>query len=196
MNKNLCEIVCIIDKSGSMGSIRTDAIGGFNSFLAEQRKLPGDAVVTLVLFDDKTTKAYEGRKIQDTEPLGETSYIPGGGTALLDAVGTTIDSVGKRLADTAESSRPGKVIVAILTDGEENSSLKYTYAQITERIDRQTNVYKWEFLFLAANQDAIASAANLHIQAENAVAFNATAEGTRIVFASMASEVSERRRKS
>ena len=189
MNPNLCEIVCIIDRSGSMGVVRSDAIHGFNTFLAEQQKLPGEANLSLVLFNHAHETVHENVPLGDVSPLDETTYVPAGTTALLDAVGATIDSIGKRLANTAEEQRPAKIIVAILTDGEENASHNYTRAEIAERIKHQQEQYGWQFVFLAANMDAFAEAATLNIPAANTQNYVGTREGTQAGYRGMSETV-------
>ncbi|MBX7246551.1 MAG: VWA domain-containing protein [Candidatus Sumerlaeaceae bacterium] len=183
MNHNLTEIVCIVDRSGSMESVRTDAMGGFNAFLASQKSLPSEARLTLVLFDHEYNLVHDGLSLQQVSPLTETTYVPRGRTALFDAIGRTIDDVGRRLAATTEAERAGKIIVAILTDGLENASTKYSQVRVADMISRQRETYAWEFVFLAANQDAILAAEQLSIDAQDAVAFPASPEGVRAAFA-------------
>lgn len=120
MKQGLTEIVVILDRSGSMESIRDDAIGGFNAFMESQKAVAGEATSTLVQFNTTLETVHENVPLQDMPLLDSKTYVPGGGTALLDAVGLTVDRVGKRLAVTPEDKRPEKVMVAILTDGEEN----------------------------------------------------------------------------
>lgn len=177
LKHDITEIICVIDKSGSMDAIKSDAIGGFNNFLEAQKKEPEEAIMTVVLFDTNYEFYANGQNIKNVKPFDNNSYQPGGCTALLDAVGRTIDEVGRRLSKTPEADRPGKVIFVILTDGEENSSVEYSREQILEKIRHQTEKYSWQFLFLAANQDAIATAGDIGIQAEYAVNFDATEEG-------------------
>lgn len=165
MKKDSAEIVFILDRSGSMGSMAQEAISGFNAFLEDQKKLPGEARLTLVLFDHEYTLVYGGKDIKSAEPLCDHTYVPRGCTALLDSIGRTIDDVGKRLNEMAEEERPGKVLVAILTDGLENASSDFTKAKISEMISHQREKYAWEFVFLAANQDAISEAAKIGINA-------------------------------
>lgn len=153
MRENLTELGVVIDRSGSMEKVRGDAIGGFNSFLKSQKELPGDANMTVVLFDT-TVDTYAVGPVKSVEPLTEKTYKPDGWTALYDAVGTTIDSIGKKLAAMGEEDRPSKVIIAILTDGEENSSKKYTRQDIFNKIKTQRDTYNWEFIFLAAGEGA------------------------------------------
>lgn len=191
--ENLTEIVCIIDKSGSMESVKKDAIGGFNSFIDVQKKVPGDAALTLILFDTIYEVCYEGKNIKDVPNLNDSSYTPCGCTALLDALGKTINSVGARLSKTLEQDRPSKVIFVILTDGEENSSREFTKKQINDMITHQKDVYKWEFIYLAANQDAIHEASYIGIKASNAFNYVGTAQGTRDVYNVMANTVSNYR---
>ena len=194
MNDNLSEIICIVDRSGSMDAIRSDAIGGFNTFLSDQQKEPGEATLSLVLFNHKYKLVYDNIDIAQASPLTEKTYQPQGMTALLDAVGRTIDGVGKRLSKTPETERPGKVIVAILTDGLENASSDYSRDKIAKMIQHQQDVYSWDFIFLAANQDAIATARTMSIDAQDAISFDATGEGVRNAQAVMSQQVAYRRR--
>ncbi len=177
MNKNLTEIAFVLDRSGSMSSVAHAAISGFNQFLRDQQAAEGLARLTLVLFDDEYLVPVDNLPVQEVVALNSDTYIPRNSTALLDAIGETIERVGKRLEQTPESDRPGKVIVAILTDGQENSSAKFTWNDVAAKIRHQTDTYQWEFLFLGANQDAIATATNLNIGAHNASGFVADAVG-------------------
>lgn len=175
------EIICIIDESGSMESIRDDAIGGFNTFLDEQKKVPGEATLTLVKFNNKISTVLENEPLADVIPLSQKTYFPRRTTALFDAIGFTIDSVGKRLAATPEDARPDKVIVAILTDGQENSSITFKDRPdlIKEKINHQREKYSWEFIFLAANTDAFADGTVLGILPKDISSFISTSAGIR-----------------
>lgn len=177
MKESLTEIVCVIDRSGSMQDVRSDAIGGFNSFIEEQKKVPGEATLTVVLFNDDYEFLHRGVALESVK-LDEENYVPSSNTALLDAIGRTIDDVGNRLSNTPESDRPGKVILTILTDGLENASTEYTRDRINEMIKHQREKYSWEFVFLAANQDAFAEGASMGIPSDTTMAFAATPEGT------------------
>jgi len=148
VDKNLTEIVAIIDRSGSMQSLRSDTIGGFNSFVAEQKKAEGKALLTLVQFDDKYQIDYEGKDINDVSDLNETTYVPRGSTALLDAVGRTVNAVGARLAALDEDKRPGQIIFLIITDGQENCSKEFAASKVKEMVKHQTDTYKWSFVFM------------------------------------------------
>lgn len=153
MKENLTELGVVIDRSGSMDKVRDDAIGGFNAFLKSQQELPGDANMTVVLFDT-TVETYAVGPVKGVAPLSQESYKPDGWTALYDAVGKTIDDIGKKLANMREEDRPSKVIIAILTDGAENSSKKYTQQDVFNKIKVQRDTYNWEFIFLAAGEAA------------------------------------------
>ena len=147
-DKNLTEIVAIIDRSGSMGSLVAETIGGFNNFLEEQKKGGAKATFTLVQFDDKYQIDYNGVDINDVKPLDDKTYVPRGMTALYDAVGKTVTTVGERLAKTEEDKRPGQVIFLIITDGEENSSHEYEGAKIRQMVKHQIDKYSWSFVYM------------------------------------------------
>ncbi len=187
MNSNLVHVACVIDRSGSMSSVRSDAIGGFNTFLEEQKKGPGEAVVTLVLFDHEYLVVHDTVSVASVLPLDESTYVPRGNTALLDAVGRTIDDLGARFAAMPEDERPGGVIIAILTDGLENASREYTHARIADMIAHQRTVYNWSFVFLAADQDAIDTAEKMNMDPALAMRYASTGDGTRGVMRSMSS---------
>lgn len=177
MNKDLVEIAFVLDRSGSMESLREQAITGFNQFLADQAAQPGDVRLTLVLFDDEYLVPFDATALREVTPLNAHTYVPRNSTALLDAIGVTVDRLGNRLAKTPEAERPGQVIVAILTDGHENASTRYTWADIARRIRHQQEKYNWRFLFLGANQDAIATAARMNIGTADAATFEADGAG-------------------
>ena len=163
MNDNLTEIAFILDRSGSMESMVEPAISGFNRLLREQQQEAGSARFTLVLFDDHYEVPFHSVPIAEVVELDTSTFVPRGSTALLDAIGRTIDELGAKLAATPEAERPGQVIVAILTDGMENASHRYTWRDVSKRIRHQTEKYQWKFLFLGANQDALATAAKMSI---------------------------------
>jgi len=164
---NLVEIIVVLDRSGSMSTVRNDTIGGFNTFVNDQKvQAKGEVKLTLVQFDDQYEVNYNGRQIQEVPALTETTYIPRGMTALLDAVGKTINTVGDRLAKTPEAERPSLVIFVTLTDGQENSSKEFKLDQIKSLIEHQTTKYNWQFVFLGADQNAF-QAASMGFTASN-----------------------------
>ncbi len=160
MRIDLTDITMVVDRSGSMGAIRTDAEGGINSFISQQSKEPGEALLTLVQFNTQYEFIHSGTPIKQVPPY---KLEPTGSTALLDAVGRAINETGARLAAMDETQRPGLVVVVIVTDGQENASREFNRAHIRQMIEHQQSVYDWQFTFLAANQDAFAEGASLGI---------------------------------
>lgn len=191
--KECTEIVTILDMSGSMSFTRSDAFGGINSFIEEQKNFQGEANFTLLLFDTEVKTIYNGKNIKEVEILEESQYVPRGMTALLDAIGIAIDDVGKRLALLEEEERPNKVIFAILTDGEENSSRKYNHSQLAEMIKRQQEIYNWEFIYLAANQDAFSTAQSYNFKMSNTSNYTSNSIGTQAVYHSASTTVTNYR---
>lgn len=185
MSNEITELVFILDRSGSMAQMQEEAIGGFNSFLKEQQGLPDEANLTLVLFDNNYELLYNGVSIKDVVPLTTETYTLGGTTALLDAIGRTVNDVNKRLTSIVkcgscgnEARKPkGKVLVAVLTDGLENASSDFNKKQINELIDRQSKEFDWQFMFLAANQDAISEGTGLGMLANTSVNYAFDAQG-------------------
>lgn len=171
-NKTL--IVTILDRSGSMSSIRADMEGGFKTFIAEQKALPGECLCSLYQFDNKFEVVYENKPIAAVDDL---MLIPRGGTALLDAVGSTIALVGEQLAALAEEKRPGAVVIQIITDGQENSSKEYKLADVKASIERQQKEFNWQFLYLGVQDSTFNDAKNLGIA--QAAMFNASGVGVR-----------------
>jgi hypothetical protein len=154
MNKDLTEIVVVLDKSGSMGSVREDTIGGFNTFLQDQKELPGKAVLTLTMFDTEYSFHERGSLLENVKPLNNETYAPGGMTALLDAVGKTINDVVSRHATLDEDEKPGKVIFVVITDGQENSSREITKLNELAKMVKKQEDDGWEIVFLGADIDA------------------------------------------
>lgn len=171
------EIAFILDRSGSMEPIRQATIKAFNTFLRDQQAAPGQTRFTLVFFETETEVRHTSIPIAAVTPLDADSYIPGGSTALLDAIGETIDGLGLKLAALPPADRPDHITLAILTDGEENSSRHYDWLQIADRIKHQTQKYSWEFLFLGAGPDTIATASRMGIHPANSSLFVADNTG-------------------
>lgn len=186
MKQGLTELVCILDRSGSMWNIADDAIGGFNTFINEQKKVEGDANVTVALFDDRYDLIFDNVNIEEISELTSEVYYPRGGTALYDAIGKTMQCVGARLNNTPEDERPETVIVAILTDGHENQSTEYTSEKIKEMIEHQEEKYDWTFMYLAANQDSFSVGQQFGMKGYNSINFNANSGGTTGAFTNIA----------
>jgi len=180
MDQNLTEIVFILDRSGSMGGLENDTIGGFNGFVKKQVKA-GQTSLTTVLFDDKYEILHNGVDAGNVT-LTDREYFTRGSTALLDAVGKTINDVGKRLYETAEESRPGKVIFVITTDGLENASREFSYDEVKRMITHQTEKYDWEFVFMGANIDVAKEGDKLGIKTDQSFVFESTAKGIYSMF--------------
>ncbi len=185
-NPDYTHITFLLDRSGSMEEIRKDAIGGFNSLLSDQQAHPGRCTFTLVQFNDQDPAeiVHDTLPIREVPKLTAETFQPRGGTPLLDAMGLLITHTGQRLAAMPEPQRPGKTIFAVLTDGLENFSHLYTCRQIFDMVTHQREVYNWQFMFLAADQDAIASARMYGIADDLAMSIGKTAQGTREAFSS------------
>jgi hypothetical protein len=180
MNQNLTEIVFILDRSGSMGGLESDTIGGFNSFVTKQAEI-GPTNLTTVLFDDRYEILHNGIDAKKAV-LTKKEYYTRGCTALLDAIGKTINDVGKRLNKTPESQRPGKVIFVITTDGLENASVEFSYDEVKRMITHQGEKYSWEFIFLGANIDVIQEGDKLGIKEGRAFSFKSDSEGIDVMY--------------
>jgi hypothetical protein len=157
------EFVCIIDRSGSMSSIRDDAIGGFNTFLKKQQEMQGAAFLTMVQFDHEYIVVHDGEPIEHVKPLDHSSYVPRGTTALYDAIGRAITTVRERYEKPGAD--PARIMVVILTDGQENNSHEYDRARITGMIKTCTDTLKWAFLYLSASPDAFADGSRIGLGA-------------------------------
>ncbi|MEX2580467.1 MAG: vWA domain-containing protein [Verrucomicrobiales bacterium] len=173
------EIAFILDRSGSMGPHAEAAIAGFNEFLREQQAVEGIARLTLVLFDDRYEVPVDNLPVGEVTCLDAETYGPRGSTALLDAIGITIGNFKRRIKGLPEKHRPDQVIFAIFTDGLENSSRRHSWRDVAGKIRRRQDKDGWEFLFLAAGQDAIATAAQMSIQACNSATASVGDRGVR-----------------
>jgi len=193
MQKELTELVFILDKSGSMSGLEDDTIGGFNAMLAKQQKEAGQAIITTVLFDDKYELLHDRLNINGVNPITDKEYCIGGSTALLDAVGKTIHKIGNAQKYTSEDQRAGKVVFEITTDGMENASHEYSYDKIKQMIEHQKARYDWEFIFLGANIDAVSTAAKFGIHADRAANYHADGLGMSLNYSVISSAVSELR---
>ena len=182
MKKGLIELVFILDKSGSMGGLETDTIGGYNSMLKKQKTVAGEAHITTVLFDNRFELLHDRIDIRAVSPITENEYCVGGSTALLDAIGLTIQKIINVQKNTAEDYKAKKVMFVIITDGEENSSRRYSADRVRQMIEHQKTQYGWEFVFLGANIDAVETAGRFGISPDRAQNYHADSEGVELNF--------------
>jgi hypothetical protein len=186
MKDGLIDITFVLDRSGSMSSCKDDTIGGFNSYISSQKDLKeGQVLFTLVQFDHEYDVVHRAKKVSDIPELNLMTFYPRGNTALLDAIGRSIEEAGQRFSKMKEEDKPEKVIFVILTDGQENSSKEYNIKQINEMISHQQSKYSWEFIFLGANQDAISTGCSLGISVGKSMTYSQTSIGTKAVFDSI-----------
>ncbi|MDR0671985.1 MAG: VWA domain-containing protein [Oscillospiraceae bacterium] len=190
MTNNITEIAFILDRSSSMGGLESDTIGGYNSFLKKQQEQPGEAHITTVLFDSKYELLHDRLDLRAVSPITEHEYYVRGCTALLDAIGKTINKIGNAQKHTAEEYRAGKVLFVITTDGMENASREFDYAKIKSMIEHQKSRHGWEFIFLGANIDAVETAGWIGITPDRAQNYHADSEGVALNFHEMSETVS------
>ena len=180
MKKDFTELVFILDRSGSMAGLEGDTIGGFNSLIARQKKQPGAACVSTVLFDNASTVIHDRVPLDQVAPLTEADYRVGGCTALLDAIGDAVRHIGLIHKYARPEDVPEHTLFVITTDGMENASHRYRAEEVRRMIERQKASFGWEFLFLGANIDAVETASHFGIGADRAVRYNSDSEGTRL----------------
>jgi len=193
MKNNLTELVFIIDRSGSMAGFELDTIGGFNSMIEKQKHGEGDVYVSTVLFDNYSQVIHDRVPIIDIKPMTMSDYSVGGCTALLDAIGGAIHHIGNVHKYARKEDIPEHTIFVITTDGMENASHSYSSQRVKEMIKLQTDKYGWEFIFVAANIDAIETADRIGIRRERAANYRQTREGYEACYASMSEFVTMKR---
>lgn len=180
MKNALTEIVFILDRSGSMSGLETDTIGGFNSLISKQKKEDGQALVSTVLFDDRSEVLHDRVPLERIEKMTDKDYYVRGCTALLDAIGGAIHHIGNVHKYAREEDRPEKTLFIITTDGMENASKRYTYDKVKQMVERQKSKYGWEFIFLGANIDALDVAGRFGINEDHAANYHCDEEGTAL----------------
>ena len=182
MKKNLTELVFILDRSGSMAGLEADTIGGFNSMIERQKKEEGEALVSTVLFANRSTVIHDRVDLQKIEPMTDKQYCVGGCTALIDAIGGAIHHIGNVHKYAREEDRPEHTVFVITTDGMENASRCYSSDEVKAMVEKQKTKYGWEFLFLGANIDAAREAARFGIRADRTAQYLSDAEGTGVLY--------------
>lgn len=191
---NITELVFILDRSGSMEGLERDTIGGFNSMIERQKKIEGKVYVSTVLFDNTSEVIHDRVPLEKVKPMTERDYTVGGSTALYDAVGGAIRHIGNVHKYARREDIPERTMFVITTDGYENSSRRFTSAEVKRLVENQKKKYGWEFIFLGANIDAAEAAGNIGIDASRAANYNADSEGTMLYMESVSSMISSYRK--
>lgn len=189
---NRVELIFVMDRSGSMRAMQDEAIGGFNAFVDDQKVTNPDGYLSYIQFDHEYTPVYFGKPIVEVPHLNNETYIPRGTTALLDAVGRAIIDAGKTFDDRPEDKKPGKVIVAIMTDGQENASKDFTFESLSKLINQQENEWGWDFIYLSSSPTAVSDGIKCGFKGVQIAAIANTGDGTRRAFSSVSHYASAR----
>lgn len=184
-NPNLTHIEVILDRSGSMDLLADEMVKQLNEFVNEQRALPGEATLSLTVFNHEVITVLEDRPVKEILVIGRNDYKPEGLTALYDAVGSRIDSTGERLAKLPEEQRPSKVLFLIITDGLNNRCYRYDQKMVFDRITHQEEVYSWVFTYLGANQDAFVEGDKIAVKSGATLNFAPTMKGVGDAYGKM-----------
>jgi len=193
MKKNLAELIFILDRSGSMSGLESDTIGGYNSMLRKQMDSEGEAFITTVLFDDEYELLHDRINLKGVRPITEKEYFVRGTTALLDAIGKSIQKIINVQRNTSENEKAEKILFVITTDGLENASREYSYAKIKAMIEHQKSKYGWEFIFLGANIDAVSEAEKFGIDSSRAAQYHNDKEGIELNYKAVSDAICELR---
>lgn len=188
-NNNITELVFILDRSGSMGGLESDTIGGFNSLINKQKKQEGKCYVSTVLFDDECKVIHDRVELKSVKPMTDKDYYVRGCTALLDAMGGAIHHIANIHKYSRPEDVPEHTMFVIMTDGYENASRFYTSDRVKAMIEHEKEKYGWEFLFIGANIDAVETAGHFGINEDRAVNYHADSQGTGIVYDAVASTI-------
>ncbi len=182
MKKGLTELVFILDRSGSMSGLETDTIGGFNSMIEKQKKEPGEALISTILFDHDSEVLHDRIPIKNVKPMTDREYYVRGNTALIDAIGKAIHHIANIHKYARNEDIPEHTMFVITTDGMENSSHIYSSDKVKKMIENEKNKHDWEFLFLGANIDAVETARHFGIDADHAADYHSDSAGTALNF--------------
>ena len=191
MKKNLTELVFILDRSGSMGGLEADTIGGFNAMIEKQKQEPGEAYVSTILFDNESEVLHDRVKLADVPKMTDRDYTVRGCTALIDAIGGAIRHIANIHKYAREEDVPEKTLFVITTDGMENASHRYSSDEVKKMIEKEKSKYGWEFLFIGANIDAVETGARFGIGRDRVANYVSDAEGTEILYESVGAAVSQ-----
>lgn len=193
MKKDLTELVFILDRSGSMGGLESDTIGGYNAMLNKQKAMAGEATITTVLFDDAYELLHDRINLKGVRPITDKEYYVRGTTALLDAIGKSIQKIVNVQKNTDEDEKAEKVLFVITTDGQENASREFTYNKIKSMIEHQKTKFGWDFIFLGANIDAVSEAEKFGIESSHAAQFHNDSAGIDLNYKMVSEAISELR---
>ena len=193
-DNNITELVFILDRSGSMSGLESDTVGGFNGMIEKQKKEPGKAYVTTVLFDNVLETLHDRVDLQEVPVMTEKDYYVRGCTALIDAIGSTVKHIEGIHKYARPEDVPAHTMFVITTDGLENASREFTAEEVRRMVSRKKEKDGWEFLFIGANIDAVETAKHIGISADRAVNYHADKKGTRVVFDCMSAPISAMRR--
>lgn len=191
---NITELVFILDRSGSMAGLEADTIGGFNAMIEKQRKEEGECYVSTILFDNVSEVLHDRVKLSEIAPMTDRDYTVRGCTALIDAIGGAIHHIGNVHKYARPEDVPAHTMFVITTDGMENANHRYTTERVRSMIERQKEKYGWEFLFIGANIDAVATAAEYGIASDRAVNYTADRQGTTVLYKAVTGAVTSMRR--
>ena len=189
MKNNITELVFILDRSGSMAGLESDTIGGFNAMIEKQKKIDGKCFVSTVLFDNVSEVLHDRVDLAAIQPMTDKDYTVGGCTALIDAIGGAIHHIGNIHKYARPEDVPEHTVFVITTDGMENASHRYTADKVKSMVQRQTEKFGWEFLFLGANIDAVETASNIGIAKDRAVNYHSDKEGTALNYSVMSDAI-------
>ncbi|MBP0990764.1 MAG: VWA domain-containing protein [Oscillospiraceae bacterium] len=189
VKNNVTELVFILDRSGSMGGLESDTIGGFNSLIEKQKKQDGECYVSTVLFDNVSEVIYDRVKLADIKPMTEKEYYVRGCTALIDAIGGAVHHIEKVHKYVRPEDVPEHTMFVIITDGLENASSKYSSDEVKKAVERKKEEFGWEFLFIGANIDSVETAKHFGIGADRAVNYHADKKGTKVLYETVAETV-------
>lgn len=193
MKNNITELVCILDRSGSMAGLESDTVGGFNALIEKQRREDGLCYVSTILFNNESTVLHDRVPLEQVRAMAPGDYVPGGCTALLDAIGGAIRHIGNIHKYARPEDVPERTVFVITTDGMENASRRYGYGEVKTMLERQKEEHGWEFLFLAANIDAAETAASIGISRDRAANYRSDGAGTELMYSVAAEAVSAMR---
>lgn len=189
---DITELVFILDRSGSMGGLEEDTIGGFNSMIEKQKKEEGECLVSTILFDHEVSTLHDRVPLADIKPMTNEEYFVRGCTALIDAIGMTVKHIEEVHRYIRKEDIPARTLFVITTDGMENASTEYSAEKVKKMIESKKKK-GWEFLFIGANIDAVNTANHFGIGADRAVNYHADKKGTAVLYNCVSRAVSAAR---